>query len=92
MTLETLFLLLITTHLVLVAYGIVGGRRRLGSRARLLAAGLLAWMPPGLIAATLAATGEEDLVARWGRLFLLMGVAGTAVAWVADRTARRVNA
>jgi hypothetical protein len=92
MTLETLFLLLVTTYLVLIAYGVVGARARLFGRARTVAAALTVVLPPLLIALLLLASGEGALVARWGRLFVAMAVAGVGVAFAADRVARRVGA
>jgi len=92
MTLDSLFLLLVTTYLVLIAYGVVGARARLAGRARGVAAGLAVVLPPVLIALLLWAMGEGALVVRWGRLFVAMGLAGAVVAAVADRVARRVGA
>ena len=90
MTLETVFLTLVTAYLVLVAYGVVGARRRHVGRAKLIAEALLVILPPALIAGALAAAGEGALVTQWWRLFALMLVAGAVVAIVAEQVARRV--
>lgn len=91
MTLETVFLLLVTMDLTLVAYGVVGARRRLRGRARLVAEALLVLLPPLLIAGALALAGEAALVREWWRLFALMALSGALVAVVAEQVARRVQ-
>ena len=92
MTLGTLLLMLVTIYLVLIAYGVVGARRRLAGRARLTAEALMVVLPPLLIAGALVAADEAGLVASWWRLFALMIVAGTVVAATAEQVARRVEA
>lgn len=93
MTLETLFLLLVPTYLVLVAYGQVGSRRRgLGAGARLLAAALRVALPPLALTGALLATGDALLLARWGGVTLAMLLAGALVAGLAELIAPRVGA
>lgn len=91
MTLTTLFLMIVIIYLVLIAYGVVGlRRRRVAGRARLIAAAMIVVAPPALIAGLLAATGESELVRTW-RLFLLaMPIVGALAALLADQIARRV--
>jgi hypothetical protein len=91
-TLDSLFLLLVTTYLVLIAYGVVGARRRLTARARAISVGLMVILPPALIAILLLAMEEGALVRQWGRLFIAMTLAGIVVAFVAEQVARRVGA
>ena len=91
MTIDSLLLTLVAAYLALVAYGVVGARRRLTGRARLSAEALMVALPPILIAGALVAIGEAALVATWWRLFVLMALAGAIVAVVAEQVARRVD-
>ena len=90
MTIETLFLIMVPTYLVLVAYGQVGSRKRgLALRTRALTAALRVVLPPAAIFLALLSTGEPRLVASWGMVTLAMLVAGVIVAglveWIAPR-------
>ncbi|WP_420136227.1 hypothetical protein [Sphingomonas sp.] len=92
MTLETLFVTLVPTYLVLIAYGVVRGRRRgLPSQARLGSAILMVLIPPVGILVALYATADAALIARWTPLALGMFVMGAAAAWITDFTARRIS-
>jgi hypothetical protein len=90
-TIGTTFLLILTAYLALIAYGIVGARRRLTGRGLRIAEILLVLVLPVLLAGVLAATGEGELVREWGRFFIAMPVAGAIVAVLADQIARRVD-
>jgi len=93
MTLETLFLLLVPTYLVLIAYGVVGSRRRrLSPRARLVAVALMLLIPLAAILAALYATGDAFVIAGWGFVTLVMFVFGIVTAFLADYIARRTGA
>ncbi len=92
MMIQNLFLLLVPTYLVLIAYGVVGARRRaLPVRARLTSAALLVLIPPAAILATLYSTGDAFLIAGWGVVTLAMlasGIVAAALAWyIAGRAA-----
>ena len=91
MTIGITFLLVLTAYLAVIAYGIVGARRRLTGRTLLVTEILLVLMLPVLVAGLLAATGEAELVREWGRFFLAMPVAGAIVAVLTDQIARRVD-
>jgi hypothetical protein len=91
MTLGTVMLLILTVYLVLVAYGVVGARQKLGGGALRITRALLVLLVPALLAGALAASGEGDLVRQWWRLFVLMPVLGIAVAYLASRIARQVE-
>ena len=91
MTIGTLFLLIVTIYLVLVAYGVVGARRRLAGRALLVAEALLVLLVPALIAALLAAAGEGGVVRDWGRFLIAMTLAGALTAALTEAIARRVD-
>ena len=91
MTIDSLLLTLVAAYLALVAYGVVGARRRLSGRPKLVAEALMVVLPPVLIAGALAAAEEAALVAIWWRLFVLMAVTGAVVAVVAEQVARRVD-
>ena len=91
MTIGTTFLLILTAYLALIAYGIVGARRRLAGKALLVTEILLVLVLPVLLAGLLVATGEGELVRAWARFFIAMPVAGAIVAVLADQIARRVD-
>ena len=92
MTLETLFVTLIPTYLVLIAYGIVRGRRRgLPSRVRLGSAILMVLIPPVGILLALYATENAALIARWSVVALAMFAAGIVTALLTEFTARRIS-
>lgn len=92
MTLENLFLVLVPTYLALVAYGVVGARKRsLGSASRFLSIALLVLIPPVAILVALYSTGDAFLLAGWGVVMLAMlagGIGTAALAWfISGRTA-----
>jgi hypothetical protein len=90
MTPDTLFLVLIPTYLVLVAYGVVGGRRRnLPGRVRLISAALTVLIPPVAIIGALYATGDAFLIAGWDMVTLAMLASGIATAILTEFVARR---
>lgn len=92
MTLETLFLVLIPTYLALIAYGVVGARRRgLPSRVRLGTAVLTVLIPPAAILGALYATGDAFLIAGWGVVTLAMFGMGIATALLTEYIARRTG-
>jgi len=91
MTIDSLLLTLVAAHLALVAYGVVGVRRRLAGRPKWVAEALMVVLPPAMIAGALVYFDEGALVAAWWRLFALMVVAGAIVAVVAEQVARRVT-
>lgn len=91
MTLGTLFLMVVTIYLVLIAYGVVGARRRLRHGSLVVTQALLVLLPPALLIGALVAADEAPLVAEWSRLLIAMPIAGAIVAVLAERIARRVE-
>ncbi len=91
MTLGTLFLMILTMHLVLIAYGVVGARRRLAGWGLLVAEALLVLLLPAALVALLLATGESEIVRQWGRFLIAMPIVGAMVAALAEQIARRVE-
>jgi hypothetical protein len=93
MTLETLFLTIVLIYLVLIAYGIVGMRRRkMVGRPKLLTEILVVLVPPALIAGLLTVSGEGGLVLKWGLFLAAMPLAGAIVAVLTEQIARRTGA
>lgn len=91
MTLGTLLLLILITYLVLIAYGVVGARRKLRGGPLRIARALLVLLVPAGLAGALAASGEGDLVREWWRFFALMPILGVVTALLASRIARQVE-
>lgn len=92
MTLDTLFFVLVPTYLVLIAYGVVGTRRRgLPKQARIGSAVLMLLIPPVGILIALYATGDAFLIAGWGLVTLAMFAAGVVTAVLAEFIARRTG-
>ena len=84
-------LMILIIYLVLIAYGVVGARRKISGGALRITRALLVVLVPVLLAGGLWASGEGDLVRQWWRLFVLMPVLGIAVAFLASRIARNVE-
>ena len=92
MTLETLFLMVVTIYLVLIAYGIVGmHKRKMIGRPKLTTEILIVLIPPALIAGLLTISGEGGLVIKWGLFLGAMPIAGGIVAVLTEQIARRVE-
>ena len=91
MTLGTLLLLVLVTYLVLIAYGVVGTRRKFSGGALRIARALLVLLVPAGLAAALAASGDGDLVREWWRFFVAMPILGIVTALLASRIARQVE-
>lgn len=92
MTIETLFLIVVPTYLVLVAYGQVGARKRgLAPRVRALTAALRILLPPTAIFLALLSTGDALLIGGWGMVTLAMLVAGIVAAGLVEIIAPRVG-
>ena len=92
MTLAPLFLTIVVTYFVLIAYRMVGlHRRRVTGAARWVAAALLVIAPPALIAGGLLLAGEPAFVREWRWSLLAMPVAGALIALLAGLIAARVT-
>ncbi|WP_293968187.1 hypothetical protein [Sphingomonas sp.] len=93
MTLDTFFLLLVPTYLVLIAYGQVGARkRRLSARARAIAAVLRVALPPVALVAVLLWEGDPALSHAWLPVVAGMAAAGAVVAALVEFVAPKVGA
>ncbi|QJU56761.1 hypothetical protein HL653_02235 [Sphingomonas sp. AP4-R1] len=93
MTLDTFFLLLVPTYLVLIAYGQVGARkRRLAPRMRGITAAIRVMLPPVVLIGTLAWEGDTGLLRAWLPVVIGMAVAGAIVAAAVEVVAPRVGA
>jgi hypothetical protein len=92
MTIDILFVVLIPLYLVVIAYGVVGARRR-GAPGRLRAAtaALMVLIPPLAILYALYSTGDAFLIAGWGIVVLAMLGSGVATAIFTEFVARRVG-
>ena len=92
MTLETAFLMLILIYLVMIAYGVVGARRRrTPGRVRLVAAALMILIPPIAIFYALYSIGDGALLATWGRVVLAMLASGVMTGIFTEYMARRIG-
>lgn len=92
MTLDTLFLMIVLIYLVLIAYGIIGMRRRkMVGRPKRVTEILIVLVPPAMIAGLLVVSGEGGLVLQWGLFLGAMPVAGAIVAVLTEQIARRVE-
>lgn len=92
MTLGTLFLTILMIYLVLIAYGIVGMRRRhMHGRPKIVTQVLMVIAPPGLITLMLLISDERGLVEQWALFLLAMPVTGAIVAVLTELIARRVE-
>lgn len=93
MTLDTFFLLLVPTYLVLIAYGQVGARRRgLAPRTRAVAAAIRVALPVVALIGTLAWESDPGLLRAWLPVVIGMAVAGAIVAAAVEIVAPKVGA
>lgn len=93
MTIATLFLVLVPTYLVLIAYGQIGSRwRGLAFKSRLIAATVRVIVPPLAVFGALLATRDAYLISGWGGVTLAMLVAGAIVAGLVEWIAPKVGA
>jgi hypothetical protein len=92
MNLATLFLMIVLIYLVLIAYGIVGMRRRkmVGGPKRMTGI-LIVLVPPAMIAGLLTVSGEGGLVIKWGLFLGAMPIVGAITAVLTEQIARRVE-
>jgi hypothetical protein len=92
MNLATLFLMIVLIYLILIAYGIVGMRKRkMVGRPKLTTEILIVLVPPAMIAGLLTISGEGGLVLEWGLFLGAMPIAGAIVAVLTEQIARRVE-
>ena len=86
----TLFLLIGSVYLLIVAYGVVRTRKKgLPPHLRFLSASAQVVLPPVVIAILLLTTADAA-IAGWSLMFGLLVVAGALLALCTDLVARRV--
>ena len=91
MTLGPLLLTLLAAYLAVIAYGVVGARRKFaGTPLRIVQAGLVLILPVVLVGVLLA-SGDGRVVREWVRLFAAMPVLGLVTVILADRIAAQVE-
>jgi hypothetical protein len=87
----TLFLLIGSIYLVIIAYGVVRTRKKgLPERARLASTAAQVLVPPVVLFAALLTTGDGQSIGGWGLMLGMLTVAGTLLAICTDMVARRV--
>jgi hypothetical protein len=92
-TLDTLFILLVPTYLVLIAYGQVGTRKRgLPAHTRWIAAAIRVVLPPVAVIGALLWEGDPALAYAWIPVAIGMGVAGAIVAALMEFVAPKFGA
>ena len=90
MNAPTIFLLIASVYLVIVAYGVIRTRKRaLPPHLRFAAASAQVVLPPAVLAAVLLTTGNPA-TAGWSLMLALLVVAGALLALCTDLVARRV--
>ena len=91
MNLGSLLLTLLAAYLAVIAYGVVGARRKFsGTPLRIVQACLVLILPAVLVGA-LAASGDGVVVREWAILFAAMPVLGLITVILADRIAAQVD-
>jgi len=91
MNLTTLFLLIGSLYLVIIAYGVVRTRKRgLPPRLRVISAAIQVILPPLVVFGLLLAKGDAFMIGGWGSLLAMLAVAGALLALCTDIVARRV--
>jgi hypothetical protein len=87
----TLFGLIAAAYLAIVAYGVVGTRKRgLPKRTRVIAAALQVVIPPIFLFGLLLTTGDAFAIGGWGIMLAMLLIAGALLAICTDLAARRI--
>ncbi|TZG27479.1 hypothetical protein [Sphingomonas montanisoli] len=85
------FGLVAAAYLAVVAYGVVGTRKRgLPPRFRLIASAAQVVLPPAILFVILFATADAFAIGGWGILLVMLMIAGALLALCTDLVARRV--
>lgn len=91
MNLVTLFLVIGAIYLAIIAYGVVGTRKRaLPPRLRVITAAIQVILPPAVLFGLLLMSRDSLLIGGWGPLLAMLLVAGALLALCTDIVARRV--
>lgn len=91
MNAASIFLLIGSLYLVIIAYGVVRTRKKgLPRRIRLSAAAAQVVLPPAILFGALLMTRDAFLIGGWGVMLAMLLVAGALLAICTDIVARRV--
>jgi len=91
MNLVTLFLLIGSVYLTIIAYGVVRTRKKgLPPRLRIAAAAIQVAVVPAALFALLLLNGDGALAATWGYPLALLALAGFFLALCTDIVAKRI--
>ena len=91
MTPITIFLTIGSLYLVVVAYGVVGTRRRgLPPALRIMSAAIQVLVPPVILFGVMLLETELFPIAAWGPILAMLALAGGFLAICTDIVARRV--
>jgi hypothetical protein len=91
MNLVTVYLLIGSIYLVIIAYGVVRTLKKgLPARLRLITAGIQVVLPPAVLFGALLLSGDQRMIATWGTLLALLLLAGIFLAMCTEIVARRV--
>lgn len=91
MTLGSLLLTLLAAYLAVIAYGVVGARRKYTGMALRIVQACLVLILPVVLVGALIASGDGAVVREWGRLFAAMPILGLITVILADRIAAQVD-
>jgi hypothetical protein len=91
MNAATLFLLIGSVYLVIIAYGVVRTRKQgLPPRLRLVSAAIQVVLPPAILLGALLLSRDAVMIGGWGVLLVMLLVAGALLAICTDIVARRL--
>lgn len=91
MTLGSLLLTLLAAYLAVIAYGVVGARRKFAGMPLRFVQACLVLILPAVLVGALMASGDAAVVREWGKLFAAMPVLGLVTVILADRIAAKVD-
>lgn len=87
----SIFLIVGSLYLAIIAYGVVRTRKKgLPRNVRLSAAAAQVLLPPVILFGALVTTGDAFLIGGWGVMLAMLLVAGALLAICTDIVARRV--
>lgn len=91
MNAASIFLLIGSLYLVIIAYGVVRTRKKgLSRQVRLSAAAAQVILPPLVLFGALLMTRDAFLIGGWGVMLAMLLVAGALLAICTDQVAKRI--
>lgn len=91
MNAASIFLLIGSIYLVIIAYGVVRTRKKgLPPKMRLSAAAAQVILPPAILFGALMTTRDAFLIGGWGVMLAMLLVAGALLALCTDQVAKRI--